>query len=55
MFKSGASVEGFVGVLGNRSDGVSGQVEKVIERRKGGRFYTTSLRAANECSSVLPQ
>ena len=31
-------MERFVGVLGNRSDGVSGQVEKVIEREKGGPF-----------------
>lgn len=31
-------MERFVGVLGNRSDGVSGQVEKVIKRRKGGPF-----------------
>jgi hypothetical protein len=41
-------VERFDSVLQNVSE------EKVIERRKGGAFCTTSLGAANECSFVVP-
>jgi len=53
-------VEHFVGVLGNRSDCVSGLLEKAIERRKGGPFISrvselqTSTRLRSLCDINTP-